>query len=49
MYKDNNTKNEILTNGINSFKMDMKYIQHRYDLQIGVGMKFQIHGRRRKQ
>ena len=45
MYKDDNTKNKTLTNGINSFKLNMKYTRHTHDLHIGVGMKFQIHGR----
>ena len=29
MYKDNNTKNKTFTNGINPFKMYMKYIRHK--------------------
>ena len=44
MYKDNNTKNTTLTNGINLFKMDMKYIRYTFELHKGIGMKLQRHG-----
>ena len=43
--KDNYTKNKMLTNVINPFKIDMKNIQHKYDLHIGVGIKFQSRDR----
>ena len=44
MYKDNNTNNITLTNGINPFKTYTKYIRYKYNLHICVGMKFQSHG-----
>ena len=37
---------QTLTNGINSLKMDTKYIRHTYSLNIGVGMNPQSHPRR---
>ena len=33
-----------LNKSINPFKIDTKYIQHTYDLHIGVWMIFKIHG-----
>ena len=49
IYKYNFAKSETLNNIINPLKTDMKYIRHAYDLHMGIGMKFQSHGRRRKQ
>ena len=44
MYKDNNTENKILTNGIKPFKIDTRYIKNACDLHIGVEMKSKSHG-----
>ena len=35
-----------LTNSINPFIMNIEYIRHAYDLNIGVVMKFKSHPRR---
>ena len=45
IYNDNNNKNKTLNNGLNLVKLDMKNIQHTYNLHISVLMKFQSHGR----
>ena len=44
IYKYNNTNNKTFTNGINPLKINMEYIQHTYDLHIGVVIKLQSHG-----
>ena len=44
MYKDNNTENKILTNGIKPLKIDTRYIRDACALHIGVAIKSKSHG-----